>query len=45
MTYEEVTTLPISANTALFFLKAGNIQPRQKALIYGAAGSVGIFAV
>lgn len=42
---EEATTLPISANTALFFLKAANIQPGQKVLIYGAAGSVGTFAV
>jgi NADPH:quinone reductase-like Zn-dependent oxidoreductase len=45
ISFEEAATIPFGGNTALHFLKKGNILPHQKILIYGASGSLGTSAV
>jgi NADPH:quinone reductase-like Zn-dependent oxidoreductase len=45
LTDEEAAAAPGAGQTAWHCLKKGNIQPRQKILIYGASGAVGTNAV
>lgn len=45
MTFDEAATIPIGALTALRFLKKAGVKKGDNILIYGASGSVGVFAV
>lgn len=43
--FAEAATLPIGALTANHFIKAAQLTPNKKILIYGASGSVGTYAL
>jgi NADPH:quinone reductase-like Zn-dependent oxidoreductase len=46
MAFEEAATIPVMANTALYFIRdLGEVQAGQSVLIIGASGGIGTFAV
>jgi NADPH:quinone reductase-like Zn-dependent oxidoreductase len=45
MTFDEAATVPIGGLTALGFLKKARVTKGHNLLVYGASGSVGVFAV
>jgi NADPH:quinone reductase-like Zn-dependent oxidoreductase len=45
LSFQEAVAIPLGAATALNFFRKANIQQGQKMLVYGASGSVGVYAV
>lgn len=45
LTLEESAALFFGAHSSLHFLRKGNIKKGQKALIYGASGALGVYAI
>jgi NADPH:quinone reductase-like Zn-dependent oxidoreductase len=45
MTLEEAAAIVFGAYTALYFLRKARVRAGQNVLVYGASGSVGVFAV
>ncbi len=45
LSFEEAACIPFGGNTAIHFLRKGDIRSSQKVLIYGASGSLGTAAI